>query len=177
MAARRYAERIGAELVVVVGNEVRTQHGDVLVYCLDEIDYIDRLPELIDNAHEHECLVVPAHPFDTMRQGIGDAIYDYDGWDAVEVWNASASRGANRKAMQAARLLGLPGLANSDAHILEAIGAAYTWVEVDGPGDKAVLDAIKKGRVKPVPGRLPFRTQLRRLGWFIERKIRGSGDA
>ncbi len=171
-AAARYARRIGAELVVIVGNEVRVEEGDILVYCLDEADIVPRLPELIDTAHEHGCLVVPAHPFDIMRKGIGDAIYEYRGWDAVEVWNAWASRGANREAMRAAKLLGLPGLANSDAHILDAIGAAYTWIDADEASPEKVLEAIKRGRTKPVPGRVPFRTYVKRILWSIERRVR-----
>ncbi len=169
--ARKAAARLREAPLVIIGNEVRTQYGDVLVYCLDEVDIPYTLPELIDRAHEEGCLVVPAHPFDVLRLGIGDLVYELKGWDAIEVWNASASRGANRKAIEAAKLLGLPGLASSDAHIPEYIGVAYTIIEADGYSVEAVLDAIRKGRTRPRYGYPPFKYLLKRFAWSVRRLL------
>jgi len=167
--ARRIASNIDDAPVVLVGNEIRTQYGDILVYCLEEPDLPYTLPELIDRAHEENCLVVPAHPFDLLRLGIGDVIYEYSGWDAVEVWNASATHGANKKAMKAAKILGLPGLANSDAHIPEYIGVAYTVIEADKPDPEDILEAIRKGKVHPHPGYPPFKYIVKKFMWSIRR--------
>ncbi len=168
----RIARSIPDAPLVIVGNEVRTQYGDVLVYCMEEVDIPYTLPELIDYAHENNCLVVPAHPFDSLRLGIGEAIYEYRGWDAVEVWNASATRGSNYRAVEAAKTLGLPGIANSDAHIPEYIGVAYTVIEVEELSIEALFKAIKKGYVHPHYGYPPFKYMVKRVVWSIEKLFR-----
>lgn len=170
--AKKIASSINDAPIIVIGNEIRTQYGDVLVYCIEEPDIPYTLPELIDRAHEENCLVVPAHPFDIFRLGIGDMIYEFSGWDALEVWNASASHGSNKKAMKAAKILGLPGLANSDAHIPEYIGAAYTIIEADDYSVEAVLEAIRKSKVHPHPGYPPFKHVIKRFAWSFRRIIK-----
>ncbi|WFO76259.1 PHP domain-containing protein [Desulfurococcaceae archaeon MEX13E-LK6-19] len=171
--AQEYAKKYQHEIIVIIGNEVRTVHGDVLVYCSSPKN-IPNIPsslqELIDKAHENNCLVVPAHPFDSLRLGIGDLVYELKGWDAIEVFNASANRGANKKAEEAARILGLPGLASSDAHIPEYIGTAYTIIEIDDYSPEGVLEAIRKNKVTPVKRYPPFKYFVKRVLWTIERK-------
>ncbi len=162
--------------LVIIGNEVRTDHGDVLVYCYEPINTPRSIPELIDEAHSNDCLVVPAHPFDEFRKGIGDLVYDYaELWDAIEVWNASASKKANRKALEAAKILDLPGLANSDAHIPEYIGIAYTLIEIGELSPEGVFKAIKDKNTIPHPGKPPFRLLLKRFKWSIGRRVKHRG--
>ncbi len=171
--ARRAAEGMGLDIIVVVGNEVRTTRGDVLVYCAGKVP--DRLPrdplELVDYMHEEGCLVVPAHPFDKRRKGVGDLVYEAR-WDAIEVFNAHSDPFSNRRAQEAARELGLPGLANSDAHIADAVGSAYNIVEAEDADEEAILRAIRGGRVTPVPGRPGFGVYASTLAWSIERRLR-----
>ncbi len=157
--------------LVLIGNEVRTDKGDILVYCFEPINTPHDVGELIDQAHSNDCLVVPAHPFDKWRSGIGENVYEYSGWDAIEVWNASATVSANREALRAAKLLGLPGLANSDAHILEYIGVAYTLINVDELSIENVFKAIRNNRVKPHYGRPPFKYFVKKVLWSIKRRI------
>lgn len=171
LIARKETSKYGNELIVIIGNEVRSDKGDVLIYCYEPIDTPRQLGLLIDYAHENNCLVVPAHPFDTWRSGIGDSIYEYHGWDAIEVWNASASRGANKKAYKVAKELGLPGLANSDAHIVEYIGVAYTVIEVDELDIDSVFKAIRTNRIKPRFGYPPFKDFLKKIIWSIYRRF------
>lgn len=160
--------------LVILGVEVRCDEGDILLYCEREINFPRRIDALIEKAYAENCLVVPAHPYDVLRLGIGDLVLNYSDWDAIEVWNASATKGANLKAIRAAQLLGKPGLANSDAHISEEIGAAYTYIEVDDLTPSAVMEAIRRGRVKPVYGSRPFSTSFKRVFWSIERLVRHS---
>mgnify|MGYP001626368154 CR=1 FL=1 len=170
--AKRYAEKLSSQVLVIPGIEVRTDHGDILVYCSNEVNLPRVLDKLIEKAHAENCLVVPAHPFDITRLGIGDVIFDYKEWDAIEVWNASSTKGANYRAIEAAKVLGKPGLANSDAHILDELGSAFTIIEVDEVDLENVLNAVRKGRVRPVFGARPFRVLLRRVAWSIEKLVR-----
>lgn len=169
--AVRYANLNTYGVIVVPGIEVRTDAGDILVYCVREVDLPRSIELLIDKAHEENCIVVPAHPFDITRLGVGDAIFRYKEWDAIEVWNASSTKGSNFKAIEAARILGKPGLANSDAHLLEELGVAFSFIELEAPTAEAVLEAIVRGRVKPVYGRRPLGTTLKRLSWSLTRSI------
>ena len=159
-------------IMVIPGVEVRTDEGDILVYCYEEFDFPRRLETLLEKARENNCLIVPAHPFDVMRLGIGDRVFDFKGWSAIEVWNAGATTGANRRAVEAARLLGLPSIANSDAHIVEHIGVAYTLIEAEGLTLSEVFEAVLKGRVRPIQGRYPFRTMVKRIKWGVEYRIK-----
>lgn len=159
------------ELLVIIGNEVKTDKGDILLYCREPIDTPHNLDKLIEKAHDNDCLIVPAHPFDVFRQGIGEEIYGLRDWSAVEVWNASANQRANKKAFEAAKILGLPGLANSDAHVLEYIGVAYTYIEVRELSVEEFFKAIRDGRVKPHAGYPPFRGKVKRVLWSIGRRI------
>ncbi len=173
LAARRIMRDLPESPLVVIGNEVRTEYGDILVYCYEPVDVPYRLDLLIDYAHENNCLVVPAHPFDRLRLGIGDVVFDYRDWDALEIWNASADPRANKRAIEAAKLLGLPGLANSDAHIPEYIGAAYTVIEVEDLNVESVFKAIRDGRVYPHKGYPSFKAFFKKLSWSITRRLYG----
>jgi predicted metal-dependent phosphoesterase TrpH len=173
LATARLAEKMEEAPLVIIGNEVRTVDGDILVYCYEPIDTPRDTLELIDEAHANNCLVVPAHPFDTFRKGIGEKVFDIPGWDAIEVWNASASKGANRRALEAAKILGLPGLANSDAHVPEYIGAAYTVFEVSELTVEGVFEAISSKHVYPFYGRPPLHARIKKLEWSIRRRLLG----
>ncbi len=147
--AARVAKDVG--IIVVYGCEVRTELGDVLVLADHPFEAPKTLSLLIDKARDENALVIPAHPFDAFRKGIGEAIYDYK-FDAVEVFNAASPPWCNRRALEVAKELGLPGLANSDAHTEEYLGVAYNIIDCNGSLED-LLEAIRKGRVHPVPGR------------------------
>ena len=169
----RLARSTGYEdLVVLIGAEIRTDAGDVLVYCPEKpLSRIPRrLEDLVDLAHEEGCIAVAAHPFDLRRKGVGERVYTVD-FDAIEVFNASADPGANRKAMEAARTLGKPGLANSDAHVPDFIGSSFNIIEAE-PEPGAVIKAIREGRVTPVPGRPGPIAYIKAVAWGIERRVR-----
>ncbi len=174
--AKRAAESMGLELVVIIGSEVRTTAGDILVYCLEPPERMPRDPlELADYMRDEGCLVVPAHPFDKRRKGIGELVYEAR-WDAIEVFNSYSDPWSNRRAEEAARRLGLPGLANSDAHVPEAIGAAYNLVEAE-PEAEDILEAIRRRKVAPVPGRPSIGGYLSTIGWSIKRRLRRRGPS
>lgn len=168
--ALKFSKNYG--ILLLIGAEVRTDYGDILLYCEKEVNYYRKLDLLVEKAHEENCLIVPAHPFDLMKLGIGELIYEYRDWDAIEVWNASSTKGANYKAIEAAKILNKPGIANSDAHVPEEVGSAYTLIEVEDLTITSVLEAIRKGRVKPFLREASVKTRFNRLMWSIERSIR-----
>ncbi|MEM4718250.1 MAG: PHP domain-containing protein [Desulfurococcaceae archaeon] len=169
ISALKLASSIG--IVVIPGVEVRTNKGDILLYCESEIDFPRIVDKLIEKAHSENCLVVPAHPFDILRLGVGDYLFETKQWDAIEIWNASANKGANMKAINAAMLLGKPGLANSDAHLPSEIGVAYTIIETQDLKIEYILEAIRKNHVKPVFKSIPLKSRIDRIIWNLDKII------
>ena len=144
--AEKYSH--SSDVLVLLGAEFGFPEGDVLVYCVDEpaISGYSSLEEFIDFAREENCIIVPAHPFDSRRNSIGEKIYEYK-WDAVEGFNGASCMSDNELAIRVAKELGLPVLGNSDAHVVDDIGRIYMLTEpVDTVED--VIDNILRGQIR-----------------------------
>lgn len=136
------AQRLVDELPcrVVIGEEVRTHVGEIIGLFLSE-----RIPGGLQPAavcrriRDQGGLVYLPHPFDPMRNGLRADVIDAlvaDGLvDAIEGRNAKTSlEHLNQQAVDYAAANGLPAGAGSDAHVAEAIGAAYVeMADFDGP--------------------------------------------
>lgn len=146
MLAMKYSH--SSDVLVLLGAEFSFPEGDVLVYCVDEptIGGYSSLAEFIDAVREENCIIVPAHPFDSRRNSIGEKIYEYK-WDAIEGFNGASCMSDNELALRVAKELGLPVLGNSDAHVVDEIGRVYMLTE---PADNVedVIDSILRGRVR-----------------------------
>jgi predicted metal-dependent phosphoesterase TrpH len=78
------------DLIIVPGAEIRTDHGDILVWCEQPYSRFPfELEDLIDWARERNCVIAPAHPYHYGRHNIGRRIVDFIHlFDAVEAWNS-----------------------------------------------------------------------------------------
>lgn len=128
------ADRICPQaLVVLSAYEVTTSEprtgkhaGDLLVFgdpC-GAMRMGTPYDEVCAIAHEHDALVIAAHPF---RDGVGagDRIFLMD-IDGIEVLNQNHSPLDVMRARQAVRRAGLLGLAGSDAHRLSQVAQFLT---------------------------------------------------
>lgn len=128
---------------VVVGQEQRTPEGELIGLFLSEA-----IPPGCRSAREVALairaqggVVYVPHPFDPMRHCLREATLDElaaEGLiDVVEAFNAKTSLPSlNSKAAEKATELGLRVGAGSDAHVAEAIGAAYVeMAPFDGPAE------------------------------------------
>jgi predicted metal-dependent phosphoesterase TrpH len=127
---------------VIVGEELRTHAGEIIGLFLSE-----RIPMGIPPAEAAQVIraqggvVYVPHPFDPMRRNMAEpALYELAGaglLDAVEVINAKTSlRSLNERAAQFATEFDLAAGAGSDAHVPNALGAAYVEMpDFDGPQD------------------------------------------
>ena len=134
------AERLPCR--VIVGEELRTHAGEIIGLFLTE-----RIPMGIPPAEAARAIraqggvVYVPHPFDPMRRNMAEpALYELAGadlLDAVEVINAKTSlRSLNERAAQFAAEFELAAGAGSDAHVPNALGAAYVEMpDFDGPQD------------------------------------------
>jgi predicted metal-dependent phosphoesterase TrpH len=128
--ARQAAEQgIGAR--VVVGEEIRTQAGELIgLFLAERVPYVLPVEEVVARIRGQGGLVYAPHPLDRHRRGLGerglDELAAKGSIDVVEVFNAKVREPVdNERAVAAARRHGLPGGAGSDAHDPEGLGAAY----------------------------------------------------
>jgi predicted metal-dependent phosphoesterase TrpH len=137
---------------VIVGEEIKTTAGEIIGLFLDE-----RVPpgmspsETADAIRQQAGLVYIPHPFDPLRRCLGgEALSQITAMglvDAIEVFNAKASMAhVNASAAAFCAEHDLVAGAGSDAHVPDALGAAY--VEMPEFGDAvSFLDALRVGRV------------------------------
>ena len=124
---------------VIVGEEIRSQEGEVIgLFLTERIPYVLPVAEVVGRIREQGGLVYLPHPFDRARRslcGAADQLCADGMADIVEVFNAKiADQALNVRAAALARHWGLPGGAGSDAHDPEGIGAAYLEMpDFDGP--------------------------------------------
>jgi predicted metal-dependent phosphoesterase TrpH len=157
--ALRAREAATGELVVIVGEEVRTADGDLIALFLDRAVAPGlSARETIAEVRAQGGLVGIPHPFDRFRgsmlkdprlEAIGPLV------DWVETYNARVIGGdGNERAATFARELGLPGVAVSDAHSVVEVGVAYTALDGDPSTPAGLLAALSA--VEIVPGRASF---------------------
>lgn len=157
---------------VIPGQEVTTEYGHVIILCNFIPSPPNKIDQLIDYAKENSCIIFPSHPFDIFRKGIGNKIFEYK-FNMIEIYNSKAPKSANRKAKEVATTLNLPGVANSDAHVIQAIGSAYNDLyEVTEFNLDDILDNLLKGKLKPISIGLSFKAKLSIAEWYIERKLK-----
>ena len=140
-AAMHAAANWAGPLRVIVGEEIRTQAGEIIgLFLTERIPYVLPALEVVARIRAQGGVVYLPHPFDAARGSLGAAAERLcaDGMaDVVEVFNAKIADPArvfNRRAAELAARYGLPGGAGSDAHDPDGIGAAYLEMpDFDGP--------------------------------------------
>lgn len=138
---------------VIVGEEISTNYGDVLVYYLNKKIEAIGFYEVADEAKKQGALITIAHPFRTTLihnhkfqipiEKIKDKI------NAVECFNARTLFGDNKKANEVAERLHIAKTAGSDSHFFFEIGTACTIFDND------LRTAIKRKKTK-VDGTIRF---------------------
>ena len=138
---------------LVVGEEVTTRRGHVLaLFVTERLPALRPLEETLAAIHAQSGIAIAAHPMAPVPLSVGRRslrqVRDHAGdgvhFDALELFNPSHAgrmRQAARLALNAAEL-GLPGVGNSDGHVLEGIGTGATSFPGHSAEDyrRAVLD-------------------------------------
>jgi len=136
---------------VIVGEELRTNAGEIIGLFLDERIPVGLQPDAAARAIRAQGgIVYIPHPYDPMRRNLSEpaleSLVDAGLVDAIEVINAKTSlRSLNDRAAAIASDRDLAAGAGSDAHVPDAIGAAFVEMpDFDGPLD--FLDKLRRGR-------------------------------
>jgi len=146
------------------GNEITTNQGDILVFGYPkDLKGIISLQELRREVKAAGGLMIAAHPFRgfllfgiaqlqmSVEQACRRAIFDYV--EGVEIFNCKLTDPENKMARQVADLLGLLGVAGSDAHRLEEVGRGVTVFSKEVRNERELIAELRAGR---------FHTEFRR---------------
>lgn len=144
-----YAAERGIVLIPGVEATIRGKH--VLLVNMPFKDGCYNSFEDILRQKATNNLVIAPHPYfpaPTCLDGQLEATPHL--FDAVEYCHFYTQRiDFNKQAVRFAEKYRLPVIGNSDAHVLDQFGLAYSLVEAEKTSD-AIIQAIKAGRVKPV---------------------------
>ncbi len=162
------------KLKVVIGEEVSSRDGHIVALFIEKkIRPGISAAATVHAIHDQGGLAIAVHPFwRTQRQTRSGRVHGV-GWlaaelefDAVEVENATPGFYVfNHLARRLNMGLGSAEVGGSDAHILDAVGRAYT--EFPGRTPKALRAAIEAGTT--VAGRQRYRAMglMRYAAWGL----------
>ncbi|MBC7226301.1 MAG: PHP domain-containing protein [Thermoflexales bacterium] len=137
---------------IIVGQEIRTTHGELIAYFLTEPVPPDLPPqEAIAAVRAQGGIVGISHPLDrARREAMGRAGVEtlLEEVDFLEGFNARCLFPAdNQAALALARARNLPVTAGSDAHSLRELGRAVTRMPpFDSPA--SFLEALRSARIE-----------------------------
>lgn len=123
---------------LVVGEEITTRRGHLLALFLSErVPALRPLTETLERVHDQGGIAIAAHPLAPLTPSLGrrslltlhHAADPRHHLDAIEILNPSTAGRSRRLARLHLneQVLHLPGVGNSDAHVLEGVGTAWTW--------------------------------------------------
>lgn len=137
---------------VVVGEELRTHAGEIIgLFLTEHVPFGIAPREAAKRIRDQGGIVYIPHPFDPMRRNLSEAalndLVDAELVDAIEVFNAKTSlQSLNTRAREFAVLHGLAPGAGSDAHVPDALGAAYVEMD-DFDSPESFLANLSTGRI------------------------------
>jgi predicted metal-dependent phosphoesterase TrpH len=137
---------------VIVGEEIKTRAGELLVVFVSEEVPRGLAPEeAIARLRDQGAFISVSHPFDVLRNGHwepDDLASILPRVDALETFNARCLRpDFNQQALACARQHGLPGTAGSDAHAAFEIGRATLRLP-DFHDPESLRIAIRQGQLQ-----------------------------
>lgn len=114
---------------VIVGEEVKTDKGELLVYYLKKEIKPGKIEDILKQVKKQKAICSIAHPFSfgIRKKSRIDLTKLVNKIDAVEIFNArSYIPYENRKAGQLAKRFNLAEIGGSDSHFPWTIGKGYT---------------------------------------------------
>lgn len=147
--------------LVLRGNEITTDQGDMLVFGLErDIKGIIQLKDLSREVRDSGGVIIAAHPFRgfltfgvgklglTPEEAMKRKLFDYV--DAIEILNGKVTQEENHFASEVAAALGLPVTGGSDAHEVSEIGTYATRFPTALQNEEDLILALKAGSQEPL---------------------------
>jgi len=146
---------------IITGSEIKTKSGEIIGLGIKEnVPIFLNLDETIEKIHELGGIAVAPHPFGKyfFRKCVEDNAKKAD---AIEVFNATLTKAANKRALILSEEYKTGKTAGSDAHSINEVGNAGIICS-ENP-----LDDIVKGKVKIFGRKTPFVD----IAYLISRKF------
>jgi len=160
--------------IVIPGIEVSAKEGHII--GLNVTEPIPRglgVEETIERIHEAGGIAIAAHPQTFFKDGIGlsPRILSF-GLNAIEVINSSLFpfKPLVKACEKFAKQYNLPQTAGSDSHIVEAIGLAYTLINVEERSVDSIVESIKKGLTTPLGAGMSFMLRMKNIFRSVRKK-------
>lgn len=185
LAARQLHEAGNYRFDLILGQEVTSTSGHILgLFLTKPIPQERTAAETVRLIHEQGGLAIAAHPLLELKyidpdmltaDGVGVDVLMTESFDAVEIINGAPATGkVNARAQLLNRsILFHAEVGSSDAHILDAIGKAYTLF----PGKSAAdfRRAIEQKTTEAVSTKYRLSELLKYLKFFLKMKMREMG--
>lgn len=135
------------------GIEIDTDLGELLIYGLSETaaQMFERpgkwvALEAVEYVCNHGGICIPAHPFDTERHSMGEALTTLPGIFVIEGYNGRTDGYSNQQACQFADRTNLKTIGGSDARLLGQVGRCVTKFEQPVTTETDFLTELRAGR-------------------------------
>jgi len=149
--------RENAGVLVFRAMEVTTKDGDILVFGMHEEPHtVTTARELRSRIDDIGGYMIAAHPFrGFLMFGFSELSLTperaaerpiFQAVHAIEAFNSKVSRQETETAFEVADRLGLPCVAGSDAHALEAVGKFFTEFPKSISSEEELLEELMAGR-------------------------------
>jgi len=153
--AHEYRGKCG--FTILVGVEILTFEGDILVFGIDELPnqkmHADKLLDLVT---KQGGIGIGAHPYRDNNRGLGDNIKKLSNLSGIEVFNGRTEPHNNQKAFEISKQFNISGFGGSDAHQLDEVGRYATFFFDKIKNEHDFIAAVKSKRFKPVIYRSGF---------------------
>jgi len=147
--AHAYREKCG--FIILVGAEILTFEGDILVFGIDTYDNKKmHADELLDFVTKQGGVGIAAHPYRENNRGLGDNITKISNLNGIEVFNGRTEPHNNVKALKASQQFHIAGLGGSDAHRIDEVGGYATDFSYKIKNEKDFILAVKAKKFEPV---------------------------
>ena len=139
-------------VLIIVGAEVLTHEGDILVFGVKDIPkHKMYAEELLTIVKKHNGAAIAAHPFRNNNRGIGNNMRRLSHLlSGIESFNGSTYSYHNLQSYALSTELNIPSVGSSDAHVMENLGKYATRFYSSIRDHKDFIEAIKSGDFHPV---------------------------
>jgi predicted metal-dependent phosphoesterase TrpH len=144
-------DRIVKDLFIIVGVEVLTYEGDILVFGVKDLPKEKvTASQLVNYVSEKGGISIAAHPFRDNDRGIKENIRCLAKLNFVEGFNGNTSLENNLKAVNIANEIKQPIVAASDAHNIKQVGCYATYFDTKIKTEKEFIQELVRANVKPM---------------------------
>jgi|ECHhosMinimDraft_1075155.scaffolds.fasta_scaffold01319_2 Predicted metal-dependent phosphoesterases (PHP family) len=133
-------------IIRIKGIEIKSRTGDIIVLGLQEEINSKELIEILDICKSNDYVSILPHPFRYFSHKVQFKKEIIQKVDLIEVYNARNTKRANLSALELTKIFYKSYTGGSDAHLINEIGNALTYVEVEDLNENNIIKALKKGK-------------------------------